>query len=38
MSWSSSVDTISEEETEILLEAKKRFKACQDWESEATWS
>lgn len=44
MAWSTSftpksaASEISNEENEILLEAKKRFKACENWESQArTW-
>src|SRR6267154_4635312 len=36
MAWSTSFkNEISEEENEILLEAKKRFKICESWESQA---
>jgi hypothetical protein len=38
MAWSRSFSTVpppTEEENEILLEAKKRFKVCQDWEANA---
>ena len=34
MAWSTSF-AATDEETEILLEAKKRFKICEDWESQA---
>lgn len=39
MAWSSSFGSaITEEENKILLEAKKRFKLCEDWEAQArTW-
>lgn len=33
MAWSTSFET--DEETEILLEAKKRFRICEDWEAQA---
>jgi hypothetical protein len=36
MAWSTSFATAEEEkDNEILLEAKKRFKVCEDWESQA---
>lgn len=35
MAWSTSFNTETEEEVEILLEAKKRFKICEDWEAQA---
>lgn len=37
MAWSKSFGTSSKEEAdnEIILEAKKRFKVCEDWESQA---
>jgi hypothetical protein len=34
MAWSTSFQQ-TDEETEILLEAKKRFKICEDWEAQA---
>jgi len=44
MAWSTSftpksaASKISDEENEILLEAKKRFRACEQWEQQArTW-
>lgn len=33
MAWSTSFET--DEETEILIEAKKRFRICEDWEAQA---
>jgi hypothetical protein len=39
MAWTTSYSTASsaqeEKDNEILLEAKKRFKACEDWEAKA---
>jgi hypothetical protein len=36
MAWSTSFNSAeTDEETEILLEAKKRFKICEDWEAQA---
>jgi hypothetical protein len=36
MAWSTSFkNEISDEENEILLEAKKRFKICENWEAQA---
>ena len=35
MAWGTTFGTPSEKDNEILLEAKKRFKVCQDWEAQA---
>ena len=35
MAWSNSFKANTEADNEILLEAKKRFKVCEDWEAQA---